>query len=243
VAFLSDFVWYGGVVLQIAVLYLLIRGPFSRYFPLFLYGLTSVALTLSLVWIYRVEGWSPRYYSVFWGGELLSDLLLFFLIISLTSRALEGSPLRPKLVRVLTGITFVALAASLIMFKGPTFSMRWNQSVSQLLNFGAAIMVMVLWTSLVATKMRDRQLLKVSAGLGMMVASAAIFLGVRSFTGKDDVLRTVADYFYRITQVAGPAIWCWAFRPAKPVKKNDGTPVREDGTDTPPEIATTPSAS
>ena len=53
----------------------------------------------------------------------------------------------------LVGLTVVAVLAPFVLFKSATFSTRWNQSVSQLLNFGAGIMVMVLWTSLVTSKL------------------------------------------------------------------------------------------
>lgn len=233
-ALLSDLVWYGGSTLQVVVLFLLLRGPLSRYFPLFLYCLASLVMNLSLVWIYRTSGFTKTYYTVFWGGDLGTGVLLFFLLISLASQILEKSPVQGKVVKLLTGLATVALLAPFVLFNSALFTTRWNQSVSQLLNFGAAMMVFTLWTMLVATRVRDRQLLQVSAGLGMMVAAAAIMLGVRKLTSPDDILRTISEYIYRLTQLVGPAIWCWAFRPgAVPVKKN--------GTETPPTIAATSS--
>jgi hypothetical protein len=102
------------------------------------------------------------------------------------------------------------------LFDSTMFGRRWYQSVGQLFNFGAAIMNLALWSALVISKQRDRQLLTVSAGLGVTVAGAALALGVRQFTAQDDVLRTITDYVYRACQIASPLIWCWAFRPAKP---------------------------
>jgi hypothetical protein len=217
VAFVSEILAYGGLILQVIALVLLIRGPVSRYFPLFLYLFTFIAVTLCIAWVYRTQGvGNELYFNVYWGGEMLTDLLSFFLVISLTMRALEGNPLRPKMVRLLAIIVLVALVAPFILFESSVFGRRWNQSVGQLFNFGAAVMNLVLWGALIVSKQRDRQLLTVSAGLGVTVAGAALTLGVRQFTNQDDVLRTMTDAVYRISQIASPLIWCWAFRPGKP---------------------------
>ena len=161
---------------------------------------------------------------------MLSDLLALVMIVQLTSRALEGNALRAPLMRLLMTVVGIALLVPFVLFESAAFHQRWNQSVAQLLNFGAAVMTMALWTAIVASKNKDRQLMKVSAGLGLMVAGAALTLGVRQFTHQGDILRTIADYAYRLMQVAVPAIWCWAFRPA-----------RKMGAAAPPAIAT-PSA-
>ena len=107
------------------------------------------------------------------------------------------------------------LAIPFVAFHTPVFGRHWNQSVGQLLNFGAAAMNFGLWTALIANKQRDRQLLTVSAGLGLTVAGAALTLGVRQFTNQHDSLRIAADFIHRVSQIASPLIWCWAFWPHK----------------------------
>jgi hypothetical protein len=205
------------MILQVLALVLLLRGPVSRYFPLFLYLLTWTAATVAEGWVLESKGGAdPLYFKIYWGGELLLDLLLFFLVISLTVRALEGSPLKPKIVRFFTIVLALALIVPFVAFDSKIGTQRWNQSVAQLLNFGAAVMNLGLWSALVMSRMRDRQLLTVSAGLGVAVAGAALTLGVRQFTSQGDTLREISDSVHRLTQVASPLIWCWAFRPAKP---------------------------
>lgn len=205
------------MILQVAALILLIRGPFTRYFPLLMYIFTELAVAGTQAWVYRTYGVGNNlYFNVYWGGEILLDSLLFFLVISLTARALEGNPLRPKVLNVLFFVLIAAIVLPFVLFDSTVFGRRWNQSVGQLLNFGAAVMNLVLWGALIATRQRDRQLLTVSAGLGVAVAGAALTLGVRQFTAQDDLLREVSDWVHRATQVASPLIWCWAFRPAKP---------------------------
>lgn len=222
-AFVSNALGVIGTALPVLALTLLIRGPLSRYFALFLFLLSS-----SLSWI--VQGWvlstygtaAPEYRTVYWGSELLLDVLLFFMVIWLTDRSLEGSPLRPKALRLLAIIGVVVLAVPFLFFHEPSFSQRWNQQVSQLLNFGAGIMNLALWSALIMTRNRDRQLLTVSAGMGVIVAGAAFTLGIRLMTDKQSMMREIANAIHYATQIAGPAIWCWAFWPKK--KKTQTAP-------------------
>jgi hypothetical protein len=226
-AFFSEVLMYGGLILQLIALVFLMRGPLTRYFPLFLYILAVVVVTLTLLGVYRTKGLTGElYFNVFWGGEILMDLLLFLLVISLTIRALEGSPVKTKAVRMLGAILLLTLVIPFVAFNSQPFGRHWNQSVAQLFNFGAALMNLVLWSAFVVSKKRDRQLLTVSAGLGVMVAGAALMLGVRQFTNQTDALRAITDYVYRVGQVAGPAVWCYAFWPYKRRNSSPATPFK-----------------
>lgn len=215
-AFISDIIGYGEIVLQALALVLLVRGPLSRYFPLFLYLASAVGVALALGWVFYVSGPATQlYYEVYWGSEFLLDPLRLFLIASLTARALEDHPLRQKASLLTVIVLVVVFAIPFVAFTSPIFGRHWNQSVAQLLNFGAALMNLVLWSALIVTKRRDPQLLTVSAGLGVTVAGAALMLGVRQFTAQGDPMRILTDYAYRVGQLAGPLIWCWAFWPYK----------------------------
>lgn len=215
-AFISDIIGYGEIVLPAIALVLLACGPISRYFPLFLYLASAVGAALALGWIFYVSGPAdPLYYQVYWGSEFLLDPLRLLLIVSLIGRALEDHPSRKKITVLMTGILVIVLAIPFVVFTSPIFGRHWNQSVAQLLNFGAALMNLALWSALIMTKRRDPQLLTVSAGLGVTVAGAAMMLGVRQFTAQGDPMRIATDYAYRVGQLAGPLIWCWAFWPFK----------------------------
>jgi hypothetical protein len=228
VAFVSDLLAYGGTLLQIVALVLLASGPLTRYFPLFLYIVTLISTTVAELWVRDTEGIASRnFFNLYWGSEILLDLLLLVMILQLTSRALEKSPMRPQVMRLMSGVMAIALIVPFVAFDSEIFGRRWNQSVGQLLNFGAAVMNLALWSALIVSRSKDRQLLKVSAGLGVLVTGAALTLGVRQFTHQDDLLRIVADWVHRVSQTAGPAIWCWAFRP-----------VKKSGAEAPPAIIT-----
>jgi hypothetical protein len=216
VAFISDVLGIVGMLLQLAALLLLARGPLSRYFPLFLYLLTWAVATAAEGWILRTAGVrSTAYYWMYFGSELLLDSLLFVLVISLTMRVLEGNPLRSAIMKLCLGICAVVVAIPFVLFESRIFAESWNQKTAQLLNFGAALMLLALWSAMLITRVRDRQLLLVTAGLGLTLTAAALTLGVRQFTHQGGVLRNLIDLFHRLTQIASPAIWCWAFWPTK----------------------------
>ena len=213
-SFFDNAVSYSGTALLVVLLYLLMRGPLGRYFPLFLYLLTYLMSSLAEAWGFRTYGYdSVQYRQIYWGGELLVDLLLFFLVIALTLRALEGAPVRGPVMRFLLIVTAVVLALPWVAFESRVFSTRWNNLVAELFNFGAAIMSLGLWTALLVSKRRDRQLLTVTAGLGFAVAGAAMTMAVRRYTANESVSREAIDFVHRLLFIASELIWCWAFWP------------------------------
>ena len=212
--FLSNILGYAGTFLQFVLLVLIIRGAFSRYFPLFLYVLSEVIISTAQWYVFQKWGLDREHYlPVYWFGELFLDTQLYFMMIMLTWRALEGSPQRAKLARFMGIATLLVLIIPFIAFESKVFTTRWNNSTSQLLNFGAAVMNLLLWGALLVNKHRDRQLLTVTAGLGVALAGAAVTLGMRNFTGEASIGREVADYSYRLLYISSVLIFCWAFRP------------------------------
>lgn len=204
------------VGLQALLCVLLLRGPFKKYLILLFYSLVQL-VTSAVEFTLFATGSRPNtllYRRIYWSDEILLDLLLFLLVIVLTYRATEGSPIRPAVGKLLTGVVVIALALPFLVVRGPLFSMHWFNVTSQLLNFGAAIMNLGLWTALIGSKKRDPRLLVVSAGLGVMVTGAAIAWGLRQFVSEGAIAQVITDKFGLVTQILAVAIWCWAFRPA-----------------------------
>lgn len=223
-----------GTLIPVLALILLIRGPLSRYFALFLFLLSSSATGILQGWVFNTYGASsPYYFRAYWGSELLIDLLFFFLVIWLTARALEGSPHRAGALKFLGLILVIALAVPFLFFQSPLFSGRWNSSTAQLLNFGAAIMNLGLWSALLMSRNRDRQLFTVSAGLGVSVAGAALLLGVHQLTSQGSVMENIARTVYRVTEIISSLIWCWAFWPHKKKQATPPPPTSHQGEESP----------
>jgi hypothetical protein len=229
VSYVTNFLLVVDVALQLALLFLLLRGPYRRYIALFVYSLVVLgATTVETLASHLSPGDPSLYRKVYWSDEVIVDLLLFLLVISLTSLAMEGNPLRAKTSRILAGIVAAALILPFVLFNPPLFTSpthwnlawgRWFNSTSQMLNFGAAIMNLGLWSALLTSRKRDSQLLKVSIGVGVAVAGQAIGFGIRRFTADGSTMREFPDLFMSLTHVLSVFIWCSAFfsrRPAAP---------------------------
>jgi len=202
------------IAVQASVIVFLLRSSFRRYPLLLAYLVLQLATTAVEEYVYRVFGLASAVYErLYWTDEVCLDLLLFLMVITLTYRALEGSPLRAGMGRLLGGVLVLVMVVPFLLFSARRFSFAWFDGTSQLLNFGAAIMNLGLWTALLGTKKRDPLLLTVSAGLGVAVTGAAIAFGIRRFTPPESTAQQLADLLKTITYLVSVAIWCWAFRP------------------------------
>jgi hypothetical protein len=230
-----------GVVLVL----LLLRGPCRRY------GLFSVYIgvqivTHALVAIsYRFAGFTSRLYrNSYWTDEIVQDVLLLLVVISFTYAALKESPLRasaPKLLAVIAAAALLLPFALLPNHHGKThgaFDSQWFNHTSQILNFGAAIMNVVLWTALLTNRKRDPELVTLSIGVGILTSSAAIAWGARQWLSQAN--RWPVDIFMTIAHLATVILWCWLFRP-KAWRSGQAVPPGAAPPNAPPDALTTPS--
>ena len=219
----------GEAVALVSVLVLLLRGPTRKFWALLVYVVwelfSNVGLTgFDLLYNGAVVGANAsreavRLYSrLYWSSVVITDVLRFLLVIGLTYMATSGGPKRSSIGRILSGIVVVALALPFLLF--PMFPMgpkawpeaSWFNSTSELLNFGAAIMNLLLWGVLLADRKRDPQLAVVSVGLGVVVTGAAISHGFGHLLPAE--AQFIPNLFLMLTQLAGWSIWCRAFWPA-----------------------------
>jgi hypothetical protein len=84
--------------------------------------------------------------------------------------------------------------------------------MAEILNFGAGIMNLALWGALIASRHRDPQLLRVSAGLRIRVAGMAMAYGVRHFVPPGPA-RFLPNILLLLVQLGGSLILCWAVWP------------------------------
>ena len=223
----SNVIGVAGVFLHVVLLFLLIRGPFRRYFVIFVYCLAQTVLVVLDGLILRKFGQSSaQYRTMFWTDAMIVDVLLLLVVIVLTYQALEGNPLRSKMTRILVIFSAIIAILPFVVLRRPLFMTRWFNGTDQILEFGVAIMNLGLWTALLGSKKRDRQLLTVTAGLGARVAATALLLGLRHFTAGGGMAREIDDISARLTFLAGTLIWCWAFRPAMRPRQSSPAAIR-----------------
>jgi hypothetical protein len=208
-----------GVCLNIVLLVLLLRGFLPKYSILFAYNLAQFLITLiEKVLFQEAERGTRLYARVYWTAEVVWDFLLFLLVAVLIHQALAGRPERELARKILIVVLVAVVVLPFILFHDrPQFDGRWFSGASQVLNFGAAILTLVLWGALIASRNRDSHLMMVCAGLGLTVAGAALAWGIRQLAqgaGTAESIRNVADLFAGLTYVIGLGLWCWAFRTA-----------------------------
>jgi hypothetical protein len=210
-------------VALLLVLILLLRHPFGKFPALLGYVswelISNVVLT-SYDQIYKgaaagtgASADAVRWYArLYWGNDVIVDLFRFILVIVLIYRATSGGVRSPLVGRILAGVIGITMVLPLFLF--PMGSQAWPRSswfnsTSEMLNFGAAIMNVVLWGALVANRKRDPQIAIVSVGLGVVVTGAAISYGLRHFFPVE--ARFLPNLFLMLTQLAGWTLWCRAF--------------------------------
>jgi hypothetical protein len=240
------------VLVELVLLFLLLRGPFRKY-PLFLVYILGQCMVSAVVEIayYRVGFKSATYRTLYWTGEVTEDMLLFLLVIACIYEALRGSALRPKAAKVLGVVVLVTLALPFTMLHHMNhhsrqygfFTSQWFNLASQIWNFGAAIMNLVLWMALLSNRRRDPQLVTLSIGVGLATASAAVAWGARQWLA--EAHRWPMDIFRTVALLASILLWCWAFRPKQAGQSSSAAPppgsAQPPSSAPPPDALTTPS--
>lgn len=169
-----------GLPLQALVVAALLRGAWRR-FPLLL-AFTVVEFVSSLVQapgaLESMRGLHPPglpYWVTYWTGEVINQLLLYAVVISLLYRAAERLRSARAARAVLILVAFLLAGGSfLVHFDLTVVRGVWLTPWFRDLSFTCAVMDIVLWMSLLVTRGRDRQVLLLSGGLGVQFAATAI---------------------------------------------------------------------
>jgi hypothetical protein len=246
---LSQILYVVDTLMWGVLLALLLRGPFKKYTVLAMYVLGEFAADVVEGIAYHRVGWdSPAYRKLYWTDKVTLELLLFLVVIAFTYAALQGNPLRPKAAKALGVIVVVTLALPFAMLHNHQsklygfFTSRWFNHASQIWNFGAAIMNLVLWAALLSNRRRDPQLVTLSIGVGIATASAAIAWGARQWLSEGN--RWPVDSFMALADLASVLLWCWVFRPRAAGHSSSTPPpggAKPPTSAVPPDALTTPS--
>jgi hypothetical protein len=245
----SQILYSADTLVHFVLLVFLLRGPFRKYPVFAAYVLGEFAADVVEYIAYYRLGWeSPAYRRLYWTDHVTLDLFLFLVVIAFTYAALQDNPLRPKAAKALGVIVAITLALPFAVLRdhyGPkhgSFTSQWFNHASQIWNFGAAIMNLVLWTALLSNRRRDPQLVTLSIGVGVVTTSAAIAWGARRWLSPDN--RWPVDIFMALSGLASVLLWCWVFRPNAPKQSRSTTPpggASPPSSAAPPDALTTPS--
>jgi hypothetical protein len=203
-------------LLQLGTVILLMAGPARKYAFVLIYCLLQLGTSLAEFVVAHRFGTRARAYRViFWTDEIVLDLLLFLILILLTYQAMEGSPVRGAMSKMLVAFSLIAVSLPFVIFKGAFVKSTWFDQTSQLLNFAAAILNLGLWMALLRARRRDSQYLAVSAGFGIVATGVAISFGPRHLIHTHGTAYLAANLMFMLAHLGGASILCWAFRPAR----------------------------
>jgi hypothetical protein len=218
------------VALFLLVVFLLL-GYARKFWVVLLYVswelLATISLTLADLYLHgtsqvdNATSASRLYARLYWTNDVIEDLFRFVLVTVLIYKVVGTS--KPMIGRVLTGVVLLMVVLPFPLYH-PTFQpypkAAWFNSTSQLLNFGAAIMNLILWGALLQSRKRDPQILAVSVGLGILVTGTALSYGLRHFMPQGG-FTAAFNLFLNLTQLTAWLIWCWAFWPVRARKMPD----------------------
>ena len=236
---LAPILGLGTAIVLFLVMLLLLKGPVRQYWVVFLYVCWELIATAGLtVADLLLNGTSQTpgpallakaqlYARIYWTNDLIDGLLRLLLTILLIYKVAP----KPSLGRLLTGLLLAMVVLPFVLFH-PTFNpiptVRWFNSTSQLLSFGASILSLTLWGALIQSRTRDSRLIGLSVGLGILVTGAAVSGGLRHFIPHGG-FTAAFNLFLNLTQLAAWLIGYHAFRhvdkPSPRSPPNRGQPI------------------
>ncbi|HWQ53822.1 MAG TPA: hypothetical protein VN442_09055 [Bryobacteraceae bacterium] len=181
--------WALGFILQVLVLRALLRGPAKRYPLLLAYTIALFFSTITEIAAHST-GSLARLWKLYWIDDAILQALLFAVVISLIHQAMATARARASRQRQLVVAAFLLFALLFAVHAGPVEKMNaWMTLISRDLSFAAVVLDLVLWTTLVASRTKNQELLMLSGGLGIQFAGAAIGQSIRQLT-----LRTSPEF-------------------------------------------------
>lgn len=194
------------------LLHLILKGPVRPHIVLFLDLIVLFLTNVAELAVYGTSIFAKTFYI----DDILRQLMVFALVISLVYRALTARAEKRWLGRwlligaVLLPITFIGYA-----LQDPTDKfIRAMTNAVRNLSVTAMIMNLVLWTLLIGSRTLDRRLLTITSGLGLQMAGEAIGQSLRlmnrSLVPMGNGILIAAHFLCLL-------VWIGAFRrPARP---------------------------
>ena len=206
--------WTLGLALNILVLVEMAKGHYRRFPILFLY---CVALALSTVFEIAVRAFpeldraAPNYY---WIDDSLRQALLFAVVIFLIHGSMERAGRHAAVLWLLLGALSISAISVAAHYDAEMKVDRWMTAVGRDLSFASAILDLVLWFVLVASRKRDPVLFLLSGGLGLQFAGQAAGHSLRQLAARpqSQVLKWTGNIFLLLANLACLYLWWRTFR-------------------------------
>jgi hypothetical protein len=214
---LSWLLFAASLVLQAMVLNSLRRGAYRTYSFVFAY---SLVLFFTTVWdglIFSRALSFPKALAdlYFYRNEAVRQFMLFGVVIALIDRSLKSYQHRgrARIFLTMTVLTSVCLSLSIHSASASRFIL-WMTQVARDLSFGAVVLTLLLWLTLISSRKKDYQLLMVIGGLGLQFTGEAIGQSLRQIGmhDRDWRIQLAGNLIAGLAQVLRLYVWSQAFR-------------------------------
>ncbi|MCC7173744.1 MAG: hypothetical protein IT159_00990 [Bryobacterales bacterium] len=204
-----------GIALQLLLIAGFLREGVSRYRVFFVYVVVLFLTTVTDAAVFYNEHLFSRVSRYYWLSDALRQTMIFLVVLSFVHRALEQSPRRNMLARLMWSAVFVIILASAVFTKDPRGLGFWMTSLSRNLGFLAVILNLGLWAVLIQNRAGDRTLLSVTGGMGIQMAGKAIGHSLRQISPS---AWTAGNLVLVLSHLLCLYIWWQAFRPRTPAQ-------------------------
>ena len=218
-----------GLPLELLIIAALLHGGYRRFPGVFAYVIaeflsTVIEMPQALAWYRTHDILIGNYYATwYWRDEFALQVLVLIVVIDLIWSASSAARSR-RMIRsaLLIGIVFFIGISFLIHYDPAAQALhrpgKWLTPWARDLNFGAAILDMVLWAMLIAKRQKDSRVLMLSAGLGIMFTGEAIGESMRTLSSS---AVTAGGILMIVTNFAFNYIWWQTFRAPRAVLVSD----------------------
>lgn len=163
-----------GAIVQVLLIATLVRGSYRDFPFLFAYATASfLATAVEVAAILDLMGWSRYTYKYYWINDVILQILIVLLVLSLMYLSLRGNARRSFVMRMLA-LAVVGVAGVSLAVYGDEPLNRKMTNMARNLSFGAVLLNLVLWMSLIHHRLPDRRVLLISGALGIQMAGQAI---------------------------------------------------------------------
>jgi hypothetical protein len=221
--------WCVGVALQILVISALLRGPYKRFPFVLAYCLTLFLTTVvEIASLVDRQVFSRSAAHYYWFNDLILTSLVYCVVISLIYGSLDEAH-RARVGRWLILAAVLVALVSATLHKDDAYKSLERTKLSRDLNFTAAFLDMLLWLILIAKRRKERLLLMLSGGLGIMFSGAAIGHSVRELSQRSRWALFAGGMIVVLTHFGCLFVWWQAFRQKSREPKSDTAVVRNVG--------------
>jgi len=201
------------------------RGAWKSYPFIFAYCLLYLATSIGEAAMFGNIITASRVSKTvyFYRVNALRDFLLFAVVVSLIEHAMSDKPYRLRVRYLLGALAVIAVGLSLLVHADAANFILWMTQVARDLSFGSAVLTLLLWSILVVSRGKDRQMLMVTGGLGLQFTGEAIGQSVRQLSShgglspsQHRVLLVIGNLLLSAAHVIRLYVWWQAFRGSAP---------------------------